>query len=341
VRRASEAAPSSVRIAATLRFFILCTFLFSTTGAFAHEVRPAYLELKEATPGTFDVLFKTPMRGDARLALDVSFSGRVRTTPVVSRQTDDAMVQTWRLSAIDPLPGQEVGIDGLASTMTDALVRVEFADGHEWIERLTPGSPRATIPASQSHWSVATTYFKLGVEHILLGVDHLLFVLALILIAPNTRQLIKAITAFTVAHSITLAAATLGFVHVPPKPIEAAIALSIAFVALEIIRARDGEAGIAARAPWIVAFAFGLLHGFGFAGALSEIGLPANHIPLALLFFNVGVETGQLLFVAVVLALAALIRLAQRPWPRWAPLVPPYIIGSVAMFWVIQRVSMF
>ena len=204
-------------------------------------------------------------------------------------------------------------IDGLASTMTDALVRIEFVDGGEWVERLTPGAPQATIPAGQSGWAVAATYLKLGVEHILLGIDHLLFVLALILIAPNTRQLIKAITAFTVAHSITLAAATLGFVHVPPTPVEAAIALSIAFVAAEIVRAREGKAGIAARAPWIVAFAFGLLHGFGFAGALSEIGLPAGHIPVALLFFNVGVEIGQLLFVAVVLGLAALFRLARRP----------------------------
>ena len=175
----------------------------------------------------------------------------------------------------------------------------------------------------------------------MLGIDHLLFVLALILIAPNTRQLILAITSFTVAHSITLAAATLGFVNVPPPPIEAAIALSIAFVAAEIIRAREGKAGIAARAPWVVAFAFGLLHGFGFAGALSEIGIPAGHIPVALLFFNVGVEIGQLLFVAVVLSLAAFFGLARRPLPRWATLAPPYLIGSLAMFWVIQRVSLF
>ena len=167
--------------------------------------------------------------------------------------------------------------------MTDALVRIQFSDGAEWVERITPSSPTAKIPASQSFWGVAITYLKLGIEHILLGVDHLLFVLALILIALNTRQLIQAITAFTVAHSITLAAAALGFVHVPPKPVEAAIALSIAFVALEIVRARDGEAGMAARAPWVVAFAFGLLHGLGFAGALSEIGLPTGHIPVALL----------------------------------------------------------
>jgi hydrogenase/urease accessory protein HupE len=329
-------------LAAVLRLLILFAFVLAGGQTFAHEVRPAYLELRETAPGTFDVLFKTPMRDDARLALDVGFSGRAeRVTPVMSRVTENAMVQTWRLAATEPISGQEVRIDGLASTMTDALVRIEFADGSEWTERLTPRAPRATIPVAQSGWSVAVTYLRVGVEHILLGVDHLLFVLALILIARNTRELIKAITAFTVAHSITLAAAALGFVHVPSKPVEAAIALSIAFVALEIIRAREGESGIAARAPWIVAFAFGLLHGFGFAGALSEIGLPAGHIPVALLFFNVGVELGQLLFVGVVLSLAALVRLGWRPLPRWARLVPPYLIGSVAMFWVIQRVSVF
>jgi len=339
---ALDHASGSGRLAAILRFLILCALILPGGRTLAHEVRPAYLELRETAPGLFYVLFKTPMRGDARLALDVGFSGRTeRVTPVMSRVTDNAMVQTWRLAATEPLAGQEVRINGLASTMTDALVRVIFADGREWIERLTPGAPRATIPAGQGAWAVATTYLKLGGEHILVGIDHLLFVLALILIARNSRELIKAVTAFTVAHSITLAAAALGFVHVPPKPMEAAIALSIAFVALEIIRARDGASGIAARAPWIVAFAFGLLHGFGFAGALSEIGLPAGHIPMALLFFNVGVEIGQLLFVGMVLSLAALVRLARRPLPHWAGLVPPYLIGSVAMFWVIQRVSLF
>jgi hydrogenase/urease accessory protein HupE len=341
MNRVSHHPAACGHLAAVLRFLILCACILPVGGTFAHEVRPAYLELRETAPGLFDVLFKTPMRGDARLALDVSFSGRAeRVTPVMSRVTDNAMVQTWRLAATE-LAGQGVRIDGLASTMTDALVRVEFADGSEWTERLTPRAPGARIPAGQRGWAIAATYLKLGVEHILLGVDHLLFVLALMLIARTTRELIKAITAFTVAHSITLAAATLGFVHVPPKPVEAAIALSIAFVALEIIRARDGESGIAARAPWIVAFAFGLLHGFGFAGALSEIGLPAGHVPVALLFFNVGVEVGQLLFVGLVLSLTALVRLGRRPMPHWAGLLPPYLIGSVAMFWVIQRVSLF
>ena len=249
--------------------------LFPAPLALAHEVRPAYLDLREDARGSFDVLFKTPMRGDARLALNIVFSGPVKmATPIISRMTDNAMVQTWRISAIEPLAGQMVRIDGLTSTMTDALVRIQFIDGGEWVGRLTPGAPQAMIPARQGGWAVAATYLQLGVEHIMLGIDHLLFVLALILIAPSTRQLILAITAFTVAHSITLAAATLGFVNVPPPPIEATIALSIAFVAAEIIRAREGKAGIAARAPWVVAFAFGLLHGFGFAGALSEVGLP-------------------------------------------------------------------
>jgi hydrogenase/urease accessory protein HupE len=188
---------------------------------------------------------------------------------------------------------------------------------------------------------VAATYLRLGVEHILLGYDHLLFVLGLMLITANLKMLVKAVTAFTAAHSITLAAAALGFVRVPPKPVEAAIALSIAFVALEIIRAREGKAGLAAKVPWIVAFVFGLLHGFGFAGALSEIGMPEKYISVALLFFNLGVEAGQLLFVAAVIAMAALVRIAKVSLPRWAPLVPPYVIGSIAVCWMIQRISVF
>ena len=165
--------------------------------------------------------------------------------------------------------------------------------------------------------------------------------LGLILITANTRQLVKAITAFTAAHSMTLAAAALGIVHVPPKPVEACIALSIAFLAAEILRARSGQAGIAARVPWLVAFAFGLLHGLGFAGALSEIGMPERHIPVALLFFNLGVEAGQLFFVAAVMAIATVARQIRLTLPNWAPALPPYLIGSIAMFWVIQRISVF
>jgi hydrogenase/urease accessory protein HupE len=188
---------------------------------------------------------------------------------------------------------------------------------------------------------VAGVYLKLGVEHILTGIDHLLFVLALLLITCGSWKLVKTVSAFTLSHSITLTAATLGFVHVPQRPVEAFIALSIVFVAVEIVHLHAGREGVTARAPWVVALTFGLLHGLGFAGGLSEVGLPAGHIPTALLFFSVGVETGHLLFVAAVLSLIALGRRSGVALPRWAELVPPYAIGSVAMFWVIQRVAAF
>jgi hydrogenase/urease accessory protein HupE len=312
------------------------------SGSFAHEVRPAYLHLREDGPGSFEVLFKTPMLGDLRLSLSVSFSGAVQAlTPVTSRTTDNALVQTWRVQASDGLAGQDIRIVGLETTVSDALLRVEFADGRSWDQRLTPAAPAGTVPAAKTSTGVAGTYFSLGVEHILLGYDHLLFVLGLILVTATVRQLVSAITAFTAAHTITLAAATLGLVRVPSQPVEAVIALSIVFLAAEIVHAREGRAGIASRAPWIVAFAFGLLHGFGFAGALSEIGMPSGHIPIALLFFNVGVEAGQLLFVAAVTALAAALRFARLPLPPSASLVPPYLIGSLATFWVFQRISAF
>jgi hypothetical protein len=308
----------------------------------AHEVRPSYLEVREDAAGEFEVLFKTPMRGELRLALAATFTGRIEPiTPVTTRTTGDAAVQTWRLKTLEPLHGQTVQIDGLRNTMTDALVRVVFLDGTSWVRRLTPQEPAATIPVRQSGWQVAGLYLKLGVEHILLGIDHLLFVLALLLITPGTWLLVKTVTAFTVAHSITLALATLGYVHVPPAPVEATIALSIVFVAVEVIRLQQGRQGLAARAPWVVAFAFGLLHGLGFAGALSEVGLPEGHIPLALLFFNIGVEAGQLLFIAAVLGIMVVIRWTRFRAPRWAGLPVPYAIGSIATFWVFERMAAF
>jgi hydrogenase/urease accessory protein HupE len=221
------------------------------------------------------------------------------------------------------------------------LLRLERIDGTEITHRLTPDEPSYVVEAEPSRGQVAMTYLVLGVEHILSGVDHLLFVLALLMVVVGWRRMVGTVTAFTVAHSITLALAALGVVRVPGAPIEAIIALSIVFVAAEIIHARQGNPGLTARLPWIVAFTFGLLHGFGFAGALSEIGLPQASIPLALFTFNVGVEIGQLIFIIAVLGLYAIGKRLQPMPADWAWRVSSYAIGGIAAFWVFERVAAF
>jgi hydrogenase/urease accessory protein HupE len=223
----------------------------------------------------------------------------------------------------------------------DVLVRLQRSDDTTQVVRLTPSTPAFVVEAAPRWTQVAATYLGLGIEHILLGVDHLLFVLAMLLLVRSWGRLLATITAFTVAHSITLAAATLGFVHVPPQPVEAAIALSIVFVAAEIVHGRMGRTGLTERWPWVVAFVFGLLHGLGFASALREVGLPEGAIPAALLFFNLGVELGQLAFVEVVLALLASLRSLQLSTPAWSWRLASYGIGAVAMYWTIERVVAF
>lgn len=311
------------------------------TSVGAHEVRPAYLELREYSPGEFTVLWKTPMRGDLRLALDPQFSGPIEITSAIeTRVVPGAAVQKWTVRA-SALRGQTVKIRGLENTLTDALARIEFADGSQWTARFTARAPAALVPEQESAIAVSRVYLLLGVEHILFGIDHLLFVLLLIMAARGTWPTIKTITAFTAAHSITLTLATLGFVTIPQRPVEAVIALSIVFVAAEVVRGYQGREGITARAPWIIAFTFGLLHGLGFAGALSEIGLPTGQIPLALVFFNLGVEAGQLLFVGVALSFILIVKTAHVRWPRWAIPGPAYGIGIVAVFWLFERLAAF
>jgi hypothetical protein len=183
-------------------------------------------------------------------------------------------------------------------------------------------------------------YTLLGIEHILDGVDHLLFVLGLLLLVNGKWRLFKTITAFTVAHSITLGLAAFGLINIPPKPVEAVIALSIVLLAVEIIRSQQGKYGLSYRFPWGIAFGFGLIHGLGFAGALAEIGVPQKEIPLALLFFNVGVEMGQLLFVFAFLVLTQIFRQIHIGWPAWCRVVPAYVIGIIASYWLIERLNM-
>ncbi|HYN27363.1 MAG TPA: HupE/UreJ family protein [Burkholderiales bacterium] len=311
--------------------------------ALAHEARPAYLQLRQTDAETYDVLWKVPGLGeDKRLALDVEFaSGTTTIDPLRVSFANNAFVQRWRVQRAGGLDGTSIRIAGLQATLTDVLVRLERLDGTTQTIRVMPASPEFVIEASPGHWEVARTYLGLGVEHILLGIDHLLFVLALVILVEGARRLVWTITAFTAAHSLTLAAATLGWVHVPPPPVEACIALSIVFLASEIMHARAGRPGLTCRQPWTVAFMFGLLHGLGFAGALSEVGLPANAIPTALLFFNVGVEIGQLLFIAAVLAVIAGARRVRLPRGNWSWQLPVYAIGMVAGYWTIDRVAGF
>lgn len=322
--------------------FLAVALLVGAMAARADVFRPAYLELRESTAGIYDVLWKVPALGERRLVAHVSFPpGTHDLAEPRGFFEDGAYIERWRITRAGGLTGQPVAIEGLATGVTDVIVRIERADGTSQMERLLPGNLRFTVRAPEGTGAVAWSYLVLGVEHILGGVDHLLFVLALLLIVRGGRRIFLTITAFTVAHSLTLVAATVGWMRLPGPPVEAMIALSIVFVAAEIVHARRGRPSLTARAPWLVAFCFGLLHGFGFAGALAEVGLPQKAIPLSLLMFNVGVELGQLIFVAAMLAAGTLMTrlpLLRRPWVAQAI---PYAIGAVAMFWVIDRVGSF
>ncbi len=314
----------------------------------AHEVRPAYLELRETAPDTFNVLWKVPARGEYRLSLHVRLPRECNGAPQHGTFASGAFVERWQANCAGGLVGRTIAIDGLSATRTDVLARVERADGTTQTVRLTPEQTSFEVTAAPTALEVSKTYFVLGVEHILLGIDHLLFVLGLLFLVVSWKQLVGTVTAFTIAHSITLAGATLGWVYAPQAPIEATIALSVMFVAAEILRRAEGQHSLTASAPWLVAFVFGLLHGFGFSGALREVGLPEQDIPLALLFFNVGVEAGQLAFIAVAVSVLAVVTRVLRkpghaehgPWHAPAMIRVPvaYVIGSVAAFWTVQRV---
>lgn len=333
------------KLVIALLIFLVGASGFSTF-SFGHALQPGYLELRLIDMDLYAVVWKTPASAGRPMVIAAQLPEHCEPrTPGQSIWDGAAYLARW--SAICPggLEGGVIHIDGLDQTSTDVLVRFDFVDGISEARRLTTAAPSFTVPTRPSRLEVVQTYFLYGVEHILLGIDHLLFVLALLLLVKGAGRIIATITAFTLAHSVTLAAATLGFIHIPGPPIEATIALSIAFVAAEIIHSRQGKPGLTERYPWVVAFTFGLLHGFGFAGALAEVGLPQQSIPIALLFFNVGVEIGQLLFIATVFATIALARQITRrinlPRPAWAWAVPPYVIGSLAAFWVIQRTAGF
>ena len=358
------------------KVFVLLLFslVLLVPAASAHEARPAYLEIKETSAGKFSVLWRTPVLAGMRLPVALQLPDGVKnvTEPTVQELADSLVERRSIDAGHNGLAGARIDFPGLQLTITDVLVRVEMLDGRKWTSIVRASQPWVEIAASQSWWQVMGAYMVEGIRHILFGADHMLFVLGLLLIVKDRWMLLKTVTAFTVAHSITLAIATLGYAEAPALPLNAGIALSILFLGPEIVKEREARYAIrdtrneihdtrfeirasrtahpasriphpvslTIRYPWVVAFAFGLLHGFGFASALTSAGLPRSDLPLALVSFNVGVEVGQLGFIALVLALERSFRVLEIRWPRWAQAIPGYTVGSLGAFWTIQRVAM-
>ena len=329
----------SVGRAATLVVAVGCWLLTVTTSLHAHDVRPGYLELREQPDGSFAVVWKQPTRGEMRLKIDPVFPVSCRMTGV-GRQSSVGAALLFRatLRCRDGLKDQTIRIAGLEGLLTDVLVEIHYQNGTKETHLLRPASPAAVVGGPPSVLDRIFAYLQLGVAHIAMGVDHLLFVLGLLLIVRDRWMLIKTVTSFTVAHSITLGIATLGFANAPTVPLNAVIALSILYLGPEIVRVWRGETSFTIRHPWVVAGGFGLLHGFGFASGLTSMGLPQSEIPVALLFFNVGVEIGQILFILLMLALARSFRVLEIKWPRWVEAVPGYAVGSLGAMWTIDRV---
>ncbi len=326
-----------------LNAITLALLAFYTACVSADDIRPSFLQLTETAPNQFQVFWKVPTRGiNQRLSLQVKFDTLTEEISApISGYVGNAHVERWTIKRSGGLTGLPIHIDGLERLASEVLLRIEYFDKATSVNRLTPEAPTFVVPARPGILQTTATYFKLGSEHILIGIDHLLFVLVLMMLVSGLRKLVWTITAFTIAHSITLSLAALSVIRVPVPPIEACIALSIVFVASEILRSERGNPGIAARRPWLVAFVFGLLHGLGFAAALDRIGLPQTDIPAALLFFNIGVELGQLAFIVTVLFLGGLIMRYLKISPFLARGVPVYVVGSIAAFWTIERTTAF
>ena len=310
------------------------------TVAHAHPLDPALLDITETSDGKIAVRWSTPVAqpvGAAPLQPILPPACRAAGPPRVEAGEVRATARWEMECGPGALVGATVGVDGLRDRGTDALLRVQRADGSVHQTVLRGERDRTALGAVASRGQVFADYLVLGVEHILLGIDHLLFVLGLLLLVQGRRALVWTVTSFTVGHSITLALAALGVVAFPSQAIEVLIALTILVLALEIARPAAARTSLIVRSPWATAFAFGLLHGFGFAGALAEVGLPRHEIPVALLAFNLGIEAGQLLFIAAAIGAWRLVARLPVRWPVYAPSLPAYAIGSLAAYWVIER----
>jgi hypothetical protein len=329
--------------------FGLFALLSASNGAYAHALEPGYLELQVLGEDTWRAFWRKPAVGSRPMRIDASLPQNCKPrTPPEARFDGRAYVARWIAKCPGGLAGGEIAIPGLSSTKTDVLVRYELEQGSSQTQRLTPAEPAFTIPETRSTLNIIGAYFSLGVDHIAGGYDHLLFVFALLMLIRDRWRLVGAITAFTVAHSLTLAAAALGWLVVPAPPVEAIIALSIMFLASEVLARKGSVPRLSERYPWIVTFAFGLLHGLGFARALLDIGLPRHDVPLALLAFNLGVEAGQLMFVAVCVVLGvAFLRFAPSlpealaRAPRPVVVSTAYAIGGMSAYWFIERIAQF
>jgi hydrogenase/urease accessory protein HupE len=324
----------------------LCWLVLLVAGhAMAHDSRPASLELRQTSAERYDLLWRVPVMAGNRLPVQLKLPPGVRNvTEPALQELSDSLVERRVIEAPSGLGGQRIEFPGMQATIADVLVRVQGLDGGVSTTLVRSSQPWIDVAApSGGALAIFGGFVGHGIDHILFGYDHLLFVLALMLIVRDTRALILTVTAFTLAHSITLALATLGVVQVAGPPVEAAIAFSIVLVAAEIVRLRRGEPSLTARRPWLVAFCFGLLHGFGFAGALAEIGLPRGDLPLALFAFNLGVELGQLAFIGAALAVVAVVRRVRvtEGLRLGAVRSAPYLIGSLAAFWFVERVAAF
>jgi hydrogenase/urease accessory protein HupE len=320
-------------------FFTLLLALAASATARAHEIRPAYLEFRQTAPDTYAVLWKVPLFNNVPNSFSPLLPPQAKITSDISRETTNGTYyERYNLTIPGGLTGQTLTVTGPTAALADVLVRIVGADGGIQYLHINPATPTAVVEAAPGRWSAAETFFRLGIEHILMGVDHLLFVLGLMFIVRDRWMLLKTITAFTLAHSITLAVATLGYASAPLPPLNACIALSILFLGPEMVRVQRGETSLTIQRPWLVAFAFGLLHGFGFASGLANLGLSRGEIPLALVSFNVGVEAGQLFFVVIILLLERAFRVLLMQWPRWVESLPSYTVGSLGAYWTIQRV---
>ena len=326
---------------------ILLFFLITgvTSAAYADDLQPGYLEIREIAASAkspaahqYKVTWKAPIRpGLAARVMPVFPQDCTGTEPERSIVAA-ALLARWNIVCRTPLSGRSVRLSGLEDMSADALLRYQSASGITQAARLTPTKPAAIVKQRPERGQVARTYFVTGVEHILMGYDHLLFVLCLVLLLNGAWRVAATVTAFTVAHSLTLIATTLELVSVPGPPVEAAIALSIVFLAAEIVKRKPGELRLTERIPWVVAFLFGLLHGFGFAGALAEIGLPQGEVSMALLAFNLGVEAGQLMIVGGAMLILWAVRRANEAYAARIQTISAYAIGSIAAMWLLQRV---